>query len=245
MRRFRSKIILSLALFIIFLGLFSIEKAFGQSPIEKGALQNWKLYNIRALDFKLPVSFNVPQIHDASTRESATGKIIHYAEETILYQSFGGKESFDIVYLKDQKINNLGKEENSRSIIVDGQPASYIEEHTNKIDQFGNSDNNDWILRSARIQFGKDVYQFDSQTLLSPSELKDSLFDKILSTFRFNQSISKIPSTYTVKKGDTLWDIAGTLYGDNFKWTEISRANKLVNPDLIYPGNIFTIPALN
>lgn len=48
--------------------------------------------------------------------------------------------------------------------------------------------------------------------------------------------------TYTVVKGDTLWDIADRAYGDPYRWTEIAQANELVNPDLIHAGNRFTIP---
>lgn len=49
-------------------------------------------------------------------------------------------------------------------------------------------------------------------------------------------------NTYTVVKGDNLWDIAVRAYGDGFKWPEIAKVNNLVNPDLIHPGNVFKIP---
>lgn len=48
--------------------------------------------------------------------------------------------------------------------------------------------------------------------------------------------------TYTVVKGDNLWNIAVRAYGDGYKWTEIAKANKLTNPDIIHAGNVLTLP---
>lgn len=50
--------------------------------------------------------------------------------------------------------------------------------------------------------------------------------------------------TYTVKKGDTLWGIAKKYYGNGAKYTQIYNANKgkIKNPNLIYVGQVFTIP---
>lgn len=52
------------------------------------------------------------------------------------------------------------------------------------------------------------------------------------------------PKTYTVKKGDCLWNIAKKFYGDGSKYTIINNANKdkIKNPNLIYPGQVFVIP---
>ena len=49
---------------------------------------------------------------------------------------------------------------------------------------------------------------------------------------------------YTVVKGDSLSKIAKHLYGDAQKWRKIYEANRdqIKNPDLIYPGQTFTIP---
>ena len=52
--------------------------------------------------------------------------------------------------------------------------------------------------------------------------------------------------SYTVVKGDCLWNIAKKFYGNGSKYTVIYNANKGViggNPNLIYPGQVFTIPA--
>ena len=49
-------------------------------------------------------------------------------------------------------------------------------------------------------------------------------------------------NTYTVQKGDTLWDISVRAYGDGYRWVEIAEANNLANPDLIHSGNEFVLP---
>ena len=53
------------------------------------------------------------------------------------------------------------------------------------------------------------------------------------------------PKTYTVKSGDCLWNIAKKYYGNGSQYTKIYNANKGViggNPNLIYPGQVLTIP---
>ena len=51
--------------------------------------------------------------------------------------------------------------------------------------------------------------------------------------------------TYTVQPGDCLWKIAAAYLGSGSSWSEIYNANKDViggNPNLIYPGQVLTIP---
>lgn len=51
------------------------------------------------------------------------------------------------------------------------------------------------------------------------------------------------PSKYTVVKGDSLWKIAESTYGDGERWTEIAKANSLRHPDLIQVGAELELPA--
>ena len=50
--------------------------------------------------------------------------------------------------------------------------------------------------------------------------------------------------TYTVQKNDTLYNIAKKMLGDGARWKEIYNLNqdKISNPNLIYPGQVFVLP---
>ena len=50
-----------------------------------------------------------------------------------------------------------------------------------------------------------------------------------------------IPTTYTVQKGDTLWNICKQQLGDGQKYKEIATLNKLENPNKIYPGQVLRL----
>ena len=61
-----------------------------------------------------------------------------------------------------------------------------------------------------------------------------------------NSPAPKQETTYPVKSGDTLWNIAKKVYGDGSKYTKIYEANKdkIRNPNLIYVGQVLTIPSV-
>ena len=52
------------------------------------------------------------------------------------------------------------------------------------------------------------------------------------------------PGVVTIVRGDNLWNIARSRYGDGLRYTAIYEANKsqIRDPNLIYPGQTFVIP---
>ncbi|MFO0753652.1 MAG: LysM peptidoglycan-binding domain-containing protein [Thermodesulfovibrionales bacterium] len=51
------------------------------------------------------------------------------------------------------------------------------------------------------------------------------------------------PDDYTIRKGDTLWDISSEKLRDPYQWPHLWKANpKIRNPHRIYPGQKLTIP---
>ncbi len=61
---------------------------------------------------------------------------------------------------------------------------------------------------------------------------------------RKNASSADVAKTYVVRLGDTLDAIAAAQYRDPTLWRPIAAANKIVNPRLLVPGTVLTIPAI-
>lgn len=141
-------------------------------------------------------------------------------------------------YFKDKgstKVPGLNTESGREKVhtVVKGETLWSISE-----DAFGSGYN--WVdikkennLKSDTIVVG--------QTLNIPDVAsKKPTATKEVTTVTSSQSVSG--DSYTVVRGDSLWKIAVRAYGDGFKWVEIAKANKLVNPNLIHAGNVLVLP---
>lgn len=58
------------------------------------------------------------------------------------------------------------------------------------------------------------------------------------------QAAAEQEGDHEVRRGDTLWDLAGTYLSDPFEWQRIYELNRdrIDDPHWIYPGQVFLIP---
>lgn len=75
----------------------------------------------------------------------------------------------------------------------------------------------------------------------SPSPVQTMTPDPALSSAS-PASSAAAGNTYTIKKGDTLWKIATSRYGDGKKWHEIADANPGLSPSALHVGETITLP---
>ena len=109
----------------------------------------------------------------------------------------------------------------------------YVQDLTRQISSNGYSHSATLI----KTDFGKSLKTSTSTTNKKPVPKKEK---KVTSTLK----ASSAKRTYTVKRGDCLWKIARSFYGNGALYTRIydANTNKIANPNLIYPGQVFVIP---
>ena len=111
-------------------------------------------------------------------------------------------------------------------------------------------------LESYTIKEDADNYGFDMVVTVKLKQYREYATKVVAVTISKTSSTRSIDDetvptssgaqTYTVKSGDCLWNIAKKFYGSGSKYTTIYNANKSViggNPNLIYAGQVLTIPA--
>ncbi|MFH1287253.1 MAG: LysM peptidoglycan-binding domain-containing protein [bacterium] len=87
-------------------------------------------------------------------------------------------------------------------------------------------------------QLKKEISEEEQSIALKTDEIK-TIEEEI-------KKLKEKPARYKVIEGDCLWVIAKMekIYGDPYKWKKIYWANrdKIKDPDLIYPDQVFDIP---
>ena len=164
---------------------------------------------------------------NSSDKNDSTGDV-EKKYNTIEINTLNGSLSFivteETIKLKagdTVKLNGLGK-------YLSGN--YYVKDITRQISSSGYSHSATLI----KTDFGKSLKVSSSKKSTKKETKKVNSSSKADSAKR----------TYTVKKGDCLWNIAKKYYGDGRKYTKIYDANtsKIANPNLIYVGQKLVIP---
>jgi len=99
----------------------------------------------------------------------------------------------------------------------------------------------EWVFNSSyKLEYGM------HKLVANLKSLDNIILDSITLPFmRSEMPTGTIPDNYVlIKPGDMLWTISYKIYGNPLKYIEIYKENKdqISNPDLIFPGQVFSIP---
>jgi nucleoid-associated protein YgaU len=84
------------------------------------------------------------------------------------------------------------------------------------------------------------VINSPSQTVSSTANtLSFSIANNLVTTVRVTDKT--VPTTYTIKSGDTLYTIAKKIYGDGSKWQTIASNNVISDPTNLTVGQVITL----
>jgi nucleoid-associated protein YgaU len=100
-----------------------------------------------------------------------------------------------------------------------------------------------WVdLASANNLSNPSLIEEGQELSIPDVEAKKSTVEKPILSAETEGQEAISGTTYTVVRGDSLWDVAVRAYGDGYRWVDIASENDLVNPDIIHAGNVFVLP---
>ena len=99
----------------------------------------------------------------------------------------------------------------------------------------------EWIFNSS-YKLGYGMHKLVANLKSQDNIILDSI---TLPFMRSEMPSGALPDNYVlIKPGDMLWTISYKIYGNPLKYIEIYKENRdqISNPDLIFPGQVFSIP---
>ena len=143
-------------------------------------------------------------------------------------------------YFKDKRAETLPTGINTQNsskehIVVKGETLWSISE-----DSFGSGYN--WVDIKKANNLTSNNIEVGQKLEIPDVPAKQPTSTKVAATQTQTSPETVTGSSYTVVRGDCLWNIAVKAYGDGFKWVEIAKANNLKNPRIIHAGNVLTLP---
>ncbi len=141
-------------------------------------------------------------------------------------------------YFKDKKAETIPaittqNEIGGEHVVVAGETLWAIAE-----DNYGSGYN--WVDISKANGLTSDKIEVGQKLSIPDVAAKKPTATKLTTTLETGTAIAG--DSYTVTKGDDLWNIAVRAYGDGYQWAKIAKANSLDNPNIIHAGNVLTLP---
>ncbi len=178
---------------------------------------------------------------DAVAEETAPPIIRATAEEVVILQGAPtlalGQVSLDsISYDENDEVVLAGRGNPGRTIIIYVDDAPLMDAVV--------SDSGSWKQALHGLDAGRYVLRVDE------IDADGNVTSRVESPFQreypedVREAKAANDTTYTVQPGNSLWLIATGRYGDGLRYHQIFSANKdkIRDPDLIYPGQVFAIP---
>jgi nucleoid-associated protein YgaU len=149
-----------------------------------------------------------------------------------------GAQTYDVArgqYLTEEEYQKLSKEE----------ALEYCQELAQEIDI---QNDNAAYANSQMSDIGAAIQDLERR-LAAARAANDPLAAQVADLERRLQQLRELPESYTVIKDDWLIKISAKprIYSDGMRWRRIYRNNrdKIADPNLIYPDQIFLIPRGN
>ena len=102
----------------------------------------------------------------------------------------------------------------------------------------------EWVFKSSyKLDYG--IHKLIANLKSQDNTTLDSI---TLPFMRSEMPTGALPDNFVlIKPGDMLWTISYKIYGNPLKYIEIFEENRdqISNPDLIFPGQVFSIPKKN
>ena len=218
----------------------------GQSNPDGTLTQSEEIYitKIDEKNFSKPIVIEIPN--------SEAGKISILQTPSLHNSDLENNSDIDLVKkskIKNEDFNIFSISFNETGYLSIQGVASYGKSIDIKVNDYSiyniilNDNNPNWIFNSDyELKFGM-------HKLVATLKSEKNILSKIEMPFmRSEMPSSDFPENFIlIKPGDMLWTISYRLYGNPLKYIEIYKENQdqITNPDLIFPGQVFTLPKKN
>ena len=220
-----------------------------QEALEKSELSENKA-NISESDSDVSVSDNDLEISNSTTNSSTSQPKVVVADSDgvrVLQDDQGAKDQLALDSIAYDPSGNVTLSGRSNP---DGLVRFYV--NNEAISAAKTDDTGYWETDLSDVIPGTYTLRIDElgsrgdvvSRLESPFKREDR--EKLAALIAPSSSPVRI-NIVTVQPGNTLWAIARKRYGDGLLYVRVFEANrdKIKDPDLIYPGQLFDLPDLN